>query len=585
MKASDADDYVEMPRESVGNNEFRIGGVLSQFFGLWVGRLGNILLDENSMFDIPKDFKLVEMTSGFKTAYEKLKKLELAVHMFTLENSLAIYILVVLSKLFEIATLFCIFLIVKTYNQGENNMPNLGFQFIAGAMVAAFLTEFLRFSCKHYAGYKAKKLGMTLVASLGNVVLNQLMNKDLDVNYDLDEAGFQKILDTHIGSFMKYPEYHMFEVDFWTHLVLTAAIGIFIFRFNFLGGFLLLIIGFIGTSSLFTTSSQKRTKVFEKLSNYRAQLVTNIIKNKFYIKARAWETVFFNRVWKAREAELSARSKMESVNIIEGWMLWIIAYASMVLIMVTWVKSGATPIFYYFIVFARLYLDYYALFRQKLQHRRENDDRRNCILAIEAFISGRDVKTVTVKEDPQVKNYYSVFLQAAYFSWNDVASIKLKRIDEPKGNFGRYVKDNPNDMIFEEDEEDEEEEEQHQNFDEEEGVNQTKDPLRSRNQTMQRNSFLENSVAYTMKSESNARKPRYEPGQVAGHDLTNITIKIRKSQICFIHGEAGSGKTSLVKAIMGEMLLDDRFKAKVTKQSHARCLCVEGSTTCPPSPG
>lgn len=564
MKGSDSDEYIEMPRDSVSaKGEFRIGGFFSQFFGLWVGRLGSILLDDNSKFDIPKDFKLVEMTSGFKTAYEKLKKLELAVHMFTLENSLSIYIFVILSKLFEVATLICIFFIVKTYNQGENNMPNLGFNFIAGAIIAAFCIELLRFSCKHYAGYKAKKLGLTLVASLGHTVMNQLINKDLEVNYDLDEATFQKILDKHIVSFIKYPQYHMFEVEFWSHLLLTIVVGVYIFRFNFFSGFLLLILGFQLVSYMFANSSMRRTKTFEKLSNYRAQLVTNIIKNKFYIKARAWETVFFNRVWKAREMELDARAKMETTNTIEGWALWIIAYGSMVLIMVTWVKSGTTPIFYYFIVFARLYLDYYALFRQKLEHRSENEERKCCIAALEAFASTREVKVITIKEDAQVKNYYSVFLQAAYFSWNDVTSIKLKKIEEPKGNFGRYVKDNPNDMIFEEDEEDEEEEENQKYDEEEETVNNIKDPLRSRQQTMQRNSFLENSVAYTMKSESNAKRPRYEPGQVAGHDLTNISIKIRKGQLCFIHGEAGSGKTSIVKAIMGEMLLDERFKAKV----------------------
>ena len=283
----------------------------------------------------------------------------------------------------------------------------------------------------------------------------------------------------------------------------------------------------------------------------------NAIRNKLYIKARNWEILFYNKIIKSRDEELEAHSGLETIMIVVNWLIWMFSFVSLVVILVFWVNSTQAANFYYFLIYGRLYLDYYFLFRDILIYRKQNEERETCIQAMDYFLNTREVKQVIVKDDPQVKTYFSVMTQAAYFSWNDMRSIKLKKASD-NAAFAKYEKDNPSEPIFERDEE---EEDDLDNSDEEK-LNDNDDD-KAQNTKSFRNSFLENSVAYTLKSETPARRTRYEPNQQAGHELTNISIKIKKGTMCFIFGEAGSGKTSLIKAILGEMLIDDRFNPKV----------------------
>lgn len=513
--------------------------------------------------EVPKEFSLEEMTKEFQNTYKRLKKPELTIHMFTLDNSMSIYLLVILSKLCEVASLIAIFFIVRLYSVETDAEQVLNRNKLVIYLSIALVLEVLRFYSKQYATYKAQKLGIVLTSSISHLIKTQLFKKNLEVNYQMDDEAYQTLLDRHVPSFEKYPMYHVFIIEYSMHFILTTVFGFYIFLLNFFGGFILMMLGFLAITSLFGSLSRNKTRNYLNLKAARVSQVLNAIKNKFYLKARNWEVPFYNKIQAARHRELDALSSMESTMIAMGWLIWIMSFISLVIIVITWVKSSADASFYYFIVYARLYLDYYLLFREILMHRRLNDRRQDCITAIESFLATREVQPVASKDDQQVKIYYSVMTQAAYFSWNDVNKIKLKKLSlnhHAATNFREYVKGNPTDAIFEIDDEDEQDdsEDEDQKIDNEFPENQADRPRK-----MTKNSFLENSVAYTLKSEARSRKVRYEPNQSAGHDLSNISIKVKKGTACYIYGEADSGKTSLLRAILGEMLLDTRFNSKV----------------------
>ena len=555
-KMEESDEFIEYKSSIRKKEKFDMGGCLSLLFGLWVPRLQKILVDDQSRFDVPPAFNLMNMTESFRQNLEKMKKVDIAVHMFTLENSFSSYVLIVLSKLCETASIGLLYFIIQLYNTDYGEDKSIDRTQLLLLLSIGGVFEIFRFLLKHFANFKSQKLGMVLVSSLNYLIKTTLFKKNLETNYNMKEQDYQVLLDKQTHSFESYPMYHLFIIEFSIHFLLTTILGFFIFRLNFFGGFFLLLVGFMITSSIFSGPTKKRMANYTKAKLSRIDLVVNTIKSKFYIKARAWEILFFNRLQRVRDQELDSKRDLENLLIVQGWMLWTISFVSLVLILIVWIKSKSTTIYYYFIIFTRLYIEYYFLFREILSHKRFNDDRKLCLNTISRFLDIAEVKPVVVREDSQVKNFYSVFVQAAYFSWNDVKSIGLKKVKE-SAHFGRYVKDNPSDTIFEEEEDDDEEidEEAGEEFDEEEQGRQ--------NPSKTRNSFMENSVAYTLKSETNYRKIKYEPNQVAGHDLTNLNIKIKKGSMCLIYGGPESGKTSIIKAILGEMLLDERFKAKV----------------------
>lgn len=542
--------------------QFHIGGMWSEILSLWVNRLGKLLEQEHSKMEIPKEFTLPELTKGFQETYSKLKKPELTIHMFTLDNSMKIYILIILAKFCEVASLVLVYFIVKLYNIDSTPDLEINSNKILVLALIAVLVEVFRYHLRQYAIFKAQKLGIVLTSSISHLIKKELFKKNLEVNYKMDDEGYQTLLDRHVPSFEKYPMYHLFIIEFSMHILLTTIFGFYIFLLNFFGGFILMLLGFLSITSLFSSISRVKSRNYIQQKSARVTEVLNAIKNKLYIKARNWEIPFFNRIQKARERELDAQSEMEFTMIGVGWLIWIISYISLVIIVITWVKSSADANFYYFIIYARLFLDYYFLFREILIHRRLNEQRRDCINSMESFLATREVKSVITKDDSQVKTYYSVMTQAAYFSWNDVNSIKLKKLSLTGGrDFREIVKGNPQDAIFEIDDEDEQDESEEAK-DQEDDFDHEFDEKKARK--ISKNSFLENSVAYTLKSEARSRKTRYEPNQFAGHDLSNISIKVKKGTTCFIYGEAGSGKTSLIKALLGEMLLDGRFNSKVS---------------------
>ena len=514
--------------------------------------------------EVPKEFSLEEMTKDFQQTFKRLKKPELTIHMFTLDNSMSIYLLIILAKLCEVGCLISVYFIVRLYNVDSVTDKDIDNNLLAIYIFCAVALEVLRFYMKQYATYKAQKLGIVLTSSISHLIKTNLFKKNLEVNYQMDDEAYQTLLDRHVPSFEKYPIYHLFIIEYSMHFILTTVFGIYIFLLNFFGGFILMLLGFLAITSMFSSLSRSRSKDYLSLKAARVSQVLNAIRNKFYLKARNWEIPFYNKIQAAREKELNALSSMESTMIAMGWLIWIMSFVSLVVIVIVWVGSTSDANFYYFIIYARLYLDYYILFREILMHRRLNDRRQDCISAIDSFLATREVQPVPNKDDQQVKIYYSVMMQAAYFSWNDVNKIKLKRASLTNGgsNFRDYVKEYPKDAIFEiddGDEQDDSDEEQKMDNINPGGENDSK--LNPRKVTP--NSFLENSVAYTLKSEARSRRVRYEPNQSVGHDLSNISIKVRKGTACFIYGDVHSGKTSLIRALLSEMLLDTRFASKV----------------------
>jgi ABC-type multidrug transport system fused ATPase/permease subunit len=510
--------------------------------------------------EIPKELTLPELTKGFQETYSRLKKPELTIHMFTLDNSMPIYILIILAKFCEVACLVLVYFVVRLYNLDSDPDLTINKPKILGLAMIAVVVEILRYHLKQYAVFKAQKLGIVLTSSITHLIKTELFKKNLEVNYKMDDEDYQTLLDRHVPSFEKYPMYHLFIIEFSMHILLTTIFGFYIFLLNFFGGFILMLLGFLAITSLFSSISRVKSRDYIQQKSLRVTEVLNAIKNKLYIKARNWEIPFFNRIQKARERELDAQAQMESTMIAVGWLIWIISYISLVIIVITWVKSSADANFYYFIIYARLFVDYYFLFREILIHRRLNEQRHDCISSLESFLATREVKPITTKDDSQVKTYYSVMTQAAYFSWNDLNSIRLKKLSSTGGkDFREIVKVNPQDAIFEVDDEDDQDESEEAK--EQEDIDNDQDEKKIRK--VSKNSFLENSFAYTLKSEDRSHKTRYEPNQSVGHNLSNISIKVKKGTTCFIYGEAGAGKTSLLKALMGEMLLDNRFNSKV----------------------
>ena len=564
------DDYVDFRRDSTGTNKsrFKIGGFWAEFLATWVSRLETLLKNDQSKFDIPRDFNLLSTTESFRSTYDKLKKVELTVHMFTLDNLLGVYLLIIMAKCCEVGVYALIYMIIRLYNLPPNGKEVMNFGLLRIYLAGALVLEVARFSLKHFATYKAERLGLTIVSSLNYLVKTALFKKDIEVNYNLGVKEYLDLLDKHNPSFERYPIYHLFVIEFSIHFLLTTTFGFYIFRINFFGGFLILLIGFLVVSSMMSGPTKSRSKFYQKAKLQRIANVLELVRSKLHIKARGWEMIFFNKIFRIRQRELDARSSLINAGILQGWLLWSISFASLVVILIIAIRSGQNASFFYFIIFARLYLEYYFLFREILFHRHVGDERKACVTAVEEFSQSREAKSVVSKEDPQVKNYYSLFLQSAYFSWNDVNKIKLKKMGD-NALFEKFAKENPKDMIFEEDEADEDDEGDGPR-DEEIKETSGKNGEHSREHgfsKIERNSFLENSVAYTLKSESNAKKIRYEPGQIAGHDLTNLNLKVKKGTMCFIYGESGAGKTSIIKALLGEMLLDERFKAKVSEQT------------------
>jgi ABC-type multidrug transport system fused ATPase/permease subunit len=542
------------------HSKFRFGGFWSEFLTLWVGGLEKQLTQEHSKMDVPENFKLEKLTEAFQDTFKRLKKPNLVIHMFTLDKSISIYILIILSKLCEIGCLIFVYLLITSYNVESDPDMVLNNAKIRRNIIGAVVMEFARFHFKQYATYKAQKLGIVLTSSISHLLKTELFKKNIETNYFLDDDSFQTLMDKQVQSFDKYPMYHLFIIEFTMHFLITTVCGFYIFMMNFFGGFVLLLLGFITVTTIFGSLSKQKSATYLRLKAKRIAYVLNTIRNKLYIKARNWELLFYNKIIRCRDQELEAHSSLESTMIVVSWLIWTISFVSLITILVMWVHSSMAANFYYFIIYARLYLDYYFLFRDILMHRRQNEERENCITAMDSFLATREVTSVVAKDDPQVKVYFSVMTQAAYFSWNDVNSIRLQKVADG-AVFSKYVRENPTDTIFENEEEDEMDDSEEDHVDEEAAED------KPTNKKSFRNSFLENSMAYTLKSETPARKTRYEPNQHAGHDLSNISIKIKKSANCFIFGEAGSGKTSLFKAMLGEMLLDTRFNSKVRQDN------------------
>ena len=281
---------------------------------------------------------------------------------------------------------------------------------------------------------------------------------------------------------------------------------------SFLFGFLVMV-AFMFVNHHFRKQFSKYLKLHTKKCDARMKVTSETFNNLKVIKLYGWDDVFLNKISESRKDELDALNKRYQITQISQTLLWLAPIAMSV------VAIGAYQFFYDSFKIEDIFtcLGIFTSIQNPMKNLPVTIDNINETLVslarIEKFLKEPEInKNDIVRNDPEtMKQNIVIKIQNGNFSWGN------SRFNNNTNNHNHNTNKNKNTKKLQQVE-----------------LQDTKTSL-----------LISPPISYS---------PLVSP-PAPSHELTlkNINLEIRKGEFVCIIGEVGSGKSSLLQAILNNM--------------------------------
>lgn len=518
----------------------------------WVRPLKGQIQNDRISFKLPEDLDVTENEKKLEDFYTKnyTYGLKNTLSKMTWMHLRSYYLLVLFYKMLRFISLYLLFIYLKKFRDFDLDHKNDFVVCFSAILVIEIVGNVLRNLVK----FRVQKIGLVIDSALSSLLLNKMLKKSIDSDMRFEKSEFKFLLSTSKKMLQGYPREKLNSVEFMFHLVLSIGFGFYVFNSNLF--FVTFCVYLIIIGLVFLNVKNLRSRRIEDLNIEkvkRVKNVVNVLKNIFYVKARGWDPILEDTINKLRDRELGHLHSINTIENIWNFLIWLFTFLSIVIFFVmtfhqdrineqTLIDNSVD-----FDIYAQMLLLMYLLISQTTLNKIVVvANPKNFFNALEFLLDSEEVdkdrhkktkyetpnpiNALTMKDCSLFWDVENLELQQKKKSERDAEEFLLNKSKEREKKQKRY----------------EFKMEQMEDFDE------------------IIDSMEKNSLKYTFNITAEGESEIYKefPKKRSEYQLIDINLTVKKGDFCFVFGEINSGKSSLLKSIIGEMKLD--LKAKPT---------------------
>jgi ABC-type multidrug transport system fused ATPase/permease subunit len=408
-----------------------------------------------------------------------------------------------------------------------------------------------------------------LQSSIYSLIYAKVFKKSFERDHKFTPELFEFLLNSSHKVFKNAPRKTFLRIYRISYLIFGGVtLAVILDTTQFFLSLLFFFFCMIIISVAITGSKNNTLENYMKLKEKTKSLIIDSLKNLLYIKSRGWEEHYLKMVAKQRAQE---QKSVRKINIVES--LWeITSWTAIFLILTILVlldleqdmesehgmtrEKIAIRKLVNFIVFYYVMLKMSWLLRHGLDFHKDNVEKEMFYEEMENYFEGMVVQVRPERELTgvdgldQAPKTMAVMMKDCYFEWRSLGAAKFNQKRDKKK---------------------EEEERLYINFNWKKRKERYLKKIEKMNKIAELDVDEEKSVAYTLNTVADGKQQIFDPDNdpLNPHSmklsepeyvLKKINLMIRKGQFCFILGTSSSGKSSLFKAIIGEMLISFREK-------------------------
>ena len=399
------------------------------------------------------------------------------------------------------------------------------------------------------------RLTLRLTGSLYSIVYEKLLRIGVVNYHEHEEGSIINYLQNDITKFEEATWALKHVVSFFVNIALSVFMGIFFFNWVFLvliAGILIL----VWINSIIMKKLVDAENNWSKATDVRLNLLKNVLRNLKFIKIGVFENLFLKRVNDKRANEVFYLIKASFYG---GCLFfaYIIGNAAIIVsFLYCYFLSGLTLD----VGSVTVLLNIFGLLQNALfgipYSITTITDIFVSMRRLKLFLESKEVEFGRVKQEPNPSSLYAVEIKDGCFYWDKRISkeesekIREEKLEEMKRGKKKGKRDG--------------------NKIDEEVITTTSSALRK--------TLLTTATDETMKGDYEqtdfAKRQDVEEGRRFG--LKNLNFRAERGKLTVIIGKIGSGKSSLLYSLLGEMRIGDYARTKVhVNGSICYCLCDE----------
>lgn len=563
----DSDSYISFDSSGM-ENRLRIDSqsCLKNLSCSWTGDLKSHLLQPKRFQAtlLPSDIDLMKLEFKLRGLLTKMP-LSDAIEEFTwdgisLQLSFALGLMIM--------NFFAVFFTTICFkNAIENKIKAKEYAGVFGlGMLILFGSESLTAVMSNYIEFRLQKVGIVLDFGIRSLIQSKMLKKSFERDHSFDQKSLDLFVEKTSDFLKNYPK--RFYMRYYRGFYYLGLIIFFLGIFNIIDSFIILSILIITLSllgSTFGQAKERRIESYEKGKRKRIFFIKDVFRNLLYVKKRGWDGIFKKSISKMRFFENKRLKKLESIENYWECLNYILFFCSTLLVIMTTVKdfqkgrqqsikdiSGGIVGYISFVFYV---LKTYCIVRDSQNFDRFEIETKEIIELIQEFFRGEDLEARREMELKGVDNSFklnnsdAIKIKDCYLYWDAKGSSEYSRK-----------------MAQEREEE----------------LRQNRALLRQErkkqyNEKLERmrgfsNISIENrDYAYTLNTVIEGKDEMFDPDknpfkeskpveETIDHELKDIDLTIKKGNFCFVLGTPSSGKSSLLKALAGEMKIDVKSK-------------------------
>lgn len=388
--------YTKFDRLKTRNKiEIDNGCFLKNWFLTWTKRLRDIVIEGNSRSKpvLPKKLD-ISSNERYLISLQERMSLKDALHIFTLNRAIWPLIGISFCKILEFIQNFAIFKILEDWTD-KTKYDKEKFDELLKYYLASILgVELFKGFMKNLCYFRLEKTGISLKAALTSLLQSKLLRKNFDNDVKINKEDFTEITGSMLTLYKEYPKYVSYVIQIWLHVLLTFALGAYIFgAVTFPVGLSVFIFVVFLVYFLLKKILKKAERKYKKHKYMRKEYVLDLIKNMFMVKCNAQEDFFQIKVSNFRKKELKSLNSIKFIERIFFFVSWIISIVTLNIIIFYFqgrVSDGRLAIGY--AMLARIAILTFFLILDFFASKKLNFERIRTLKYIQFFIESKEAE-------------------------------------------------------------------------------------------------------------------------------------------------------------------------------------------------
>ena len=517
------------------------GNIFSKLTLSWVPTLQKLILGDHKSLKLPEGMDITQNEIIFKKYFLDKDKAGLghAINKFAKERIHQLLPLILIYKALDCCSLLILYyFFVAVLDPEVVDIPSKMACFLLALLTASFLLGLV----KNYAQFQVEKTGLVIESSLTSLIQTKLFRKSLESDSKFEKEDLLEMIRKVRIMAVERPKMYYYITECVLHFIMILVFGFIFFDFKPFAmsfGFLLLMTAVLTSCSILIKNT--RLAVYQVKNRQRVDYVLSILNNIFYAKARGWDQTLKKIVKGMRKEEVSGLSGLNNIESVWIYVVWILTFLSALCFFLIHINDHIALIGVTFDLYTRILLTSLRLVNSLDLYKIKDIDFKQLLTSIQEHLDSDEVaagrnKILYDRTEPKTN---ALTLKVCSFYW-DVEDPELHRKK-------KSIRDTEQALVTRQIEK----------------ANR-KDRYRKRLQEMEDLDAMmaENSERYTLNTVASGESEIFAEAEdtFLEYQLINLNLEVKKGDACFILGTASSGKSSLLKALIGEMKLDVKPK-------------------------